>query len=141
MLGWEGQSVGQYRVLEALGSGAMGVVHKALDERLGRHIALKFLPRHLGVRPEAKRRFLQEARAAAALSHPNVVAVYDLGESEGLFFIVMELASGTPLLSFAGDATVPVLGGRLSLGTWQSICLVDLNVDNPDREVRLSFLS
>ena len=98
MLGWEGQSVGRYRVLEALGSGAMGVVHKALDERLGRHVALKFLPRHLGVRPEAKRRFLQEARAAAALDHPNVCTIHEIGETpEGQLFIAMPLYNGETL--------------------------------------------
>ncbi len=98
MLGWEGQSVGRYRVLEALGSGAMGVVHKALDERLGRHVALKFLPRHLGVRPEAKRRFLQEARAAAALDHPNICTIHEIGETpEGQLFIAMPLYNGETL--------------------------------------------
>ena len=98
MLGWEGQSVGRYRMLEALGSGAMGVVYKALDERLGRHVALKFLPPHLGARPEAKRRFLLEARAAAALDHPNICTIHEIGEtSEGQLFIAMPLYHGETL--------------------------------------------
>jgi serine/threonine protein kinase/tetratricopeptide (TPR) repeat protein len=100
VLGWEGQSVGHYRVLEALGSGAMGVVYKAHDERLGRHVALKFLPRHLDARPEAKRRFLLEARAAAQLDHPNICAVHEIGETPaGQLFIAMPLYNGETLLS------------------------------------------
>jgi tetratricopeptide (TPR) repeat protein/class 3 adenylate cyclase len=98
MLGWEGQSVGRYRVLEALGSGAMGVVYTALDERLGRHVALKFLPPHLGARPEAARRFLQEARAAAALDHPSICTIHEIGETpEGQLFIAMPLYHGETL--------------------------------------------
>ena len=97
-LGWEGRSVGQYRILEALGSGAMGVVYKALDERLGRHVALKFLPPHLGVRPDAKRRFLLEARAAATLDHPNICTIHEIGETpEGQLFIAMPLYTGETL--------------------------------------------
>jgi tetratricopeptide (TPR) repeat protein/class 3 adenylate cyclase len=97
-LGWEGRSVGQYRILEALGSGAMGVVYKALDERLGRHVALKFLPPHLGVRPDAKRRFLLEARAAATLDHANICTIHEIGETpEGQLFIAMPLYNGETL--------------------------------------------
>ena len=108
MLGWEGQSVGRYRVLEALGSGAMGVVHKALDERLGRHVALKFLPRHLGVRPEAKRRFLLEARAAAALDHPNICTIHEIGETaEGQLFIAMPLYNGETLQTRLARGALP----------------------------------
>ena len=100
ILGWEGQSIGRYRVFEALGSGAMGVVYKALDERLGRYVALKFLPRHLDARPEAKLRFLQEARAAAALDHPNICAIFEIGETaEGQLFIAMPLYNGETLQS------------------------------------------
>ena len=100
ILGWEGQSVGHYRVLEALGSGAMGVVYKAHDERLGRNVALKFLPRHLDARPEAKRRFLLEARAAAQLDHPNICAVHEIGETPaGQLFIAMPLYHGETLLA------------------------------------------
>ena len=100
ILGWEGQSVGRYRVLEALGSGAMGVVYKAFDERLGRHVALKFLPRHLDERPEPKRRFLQEARAAAKLDHPNICTIHEIGETpEGQLFIAMPLYNGETLMA------------------------------------------
>src|SRR5262245_41922841 len=98
LLGWETPSVGRYRILEALGSGAMGVVYKALDERLGRHVALKFLPRHLGERPEGKRRFLLEARAAAALDHPNICTIHEIGETaDGQLFIAMALYNGETL--------------------------------------------
>jgi class 3 adenylate cyclase/tetratricopeptide (TPR) repeat protein len=98
VLGWEGQSIGRYRILEALGSGAMGIVHKALDERLNRHVALKFLPRHLSDRPEAARRFLQEARAAAALDHPNICTIHEIAEtSDGQLFIAMPLYNGETL--------------------------------------------
>ena len=76
----------------------MGVVYKALDERLGRHVALKFLPPHLGARPEPTRRFLQEARAAAALDHPNICTIHEIGEtSEGQLFIAMPLYHGETL--------------------------------------------
>jgi tetratricopeptide (TPR) repeat protein/class 3 adenylate cyclase len=99
MLGWEeGESVGRYRILETLGSGAMGVVYKGLDERLGRHVALKFLPRHLVERPESKRRFLLEARAAAALDHPNICTIHEIGETaDGQLFIAMALYNGETL--------------------------------------------
>src|SRR6267378_2171295 len=76
----------------------MGVVYKALDERLGRHVALKFLPPHLGVRPDAKRRFLHEARAAATLDHPNICTIHEIGETpEGQLFIAMPLYNGETL--------------------------------------------
>lgn len=97
-LGWEGQSVGRYVVHEALGAGAMGVVHKARDERLGRFVALKFLPPHLGTRPEAKRRFLLEARAAATLDHPNICTIHEIGETvDGQMYIAMPLYEGETL--------------------------------------------
>jgi serine/threonine protein kinase len=72
---------GKYRVLEELGAGGMGIVYKAEDLKLKRFVALKFLPPHLMNSPELKERFLIEAQAAAALSHPNICVIYEVGES------------------------------------------------------------
>lgn len=95
---WQGRRVAQYTVLEALGAGAMGRVYKARDERLGRYVALKFLPAHLGAEPNAKRRFLLEARAAAALDHPNICTIHEIGATnDGQQFIAMTLYDGETL--------------------------------------------
>jgi serine/threonine protein kinase/tetratricopeptide (TPR) repeat protein len=89
---WQGRRVAQYTVLEPLGAGAMGLVHKARDERLGRHVALKFLPPHLSAQPDAKQRFLLEARAAAVLDHPNICTIHEIGSTtDGQPFIAMAL--------------------------------------------------
>src|SRR5687767_14150626 len=91
-LDWHGRRVAQYTVLEALGAGAMGRIYKARDERLGRYVALKFLPAHLGAEPNARRRLLLEARAAAALDHPNICTIHEIGATEdGQQFIAMTL--------------------------------------------------
>ena len=95
---WHGRKVAQYTVLEPLGSGAMGLVHKARDERLGRHVALKFLPPHLVAEPDARQRFLLEARAAAALDHPNICTIHEIGgTADGQPFIAMALYDGETL--------------------------------------------
>jgi serine/threonine protein kinase len=92
-----GQTLGHYRVFEEIGSGGMGEVYRASDDRLGRDVALKVLKPSLANDQDRLRRFEQEARAAAALSHPNIVAIYDIGMHAGAAFIVSELLEGQTL--------------------------------------------
>jgi hypothetical protein len=99
--------LGHYRVLEKIGFGGMGEVYRASDERLGRDVALKILKPSLAHDQDRLRRFEQEARAAATLSHPNVVAIYDIGMQEGAPYIVSELLEGQTLRERVLDGPLP----------------------------------
>lgn len=94
-----GQKILHYRVLEKIGQGGMGQVYKAEDQKLGRLVAIKLLPPSAAEDDKAKRRLLQEARAASALNHPNIVTIYSIEEADGFAFIAMEYVEGETLKS------------------------------------------
>ena len=102
-----GQTFSRYVIEASIGQGGMGEVYRAFDEKLRRKVALKVIHPDLAV-PDAAARLVREARVAAGLSHPNVVAIFDLGEIDGTVFLVMELVSGAPLRAYVGDRSIPV---------------------------------
>jgi tetratricopeptide (TPR) repeat protein/tRNA A-37 threonylcarbamoyl transferase component Bud32 len=97
-----------YRLIEKIGEGGMGYVYKALDTQLNRHVAIKFLQAELTPDQERRLRFRREAQAAAALDHPNVAVIYEVGEHEGNLFIVMQYLEGQPLGKVVGQRPLPL---------------------------------
>jgi serine/threonine protein kinase len=111
-----GSRFGPYEVVAPLGAGGMGEVYRARDSRLGREVAIKVLPATLASDPERLKRFEKEARSASALNHPNIVTIHDLGTSDGVSWIAMELVSGETLRAL-------VSGGALRRRScWRSPC-------------------
>jgi serine/threonine protein kinase len=106
MLG-AGTHLGPYQILGPLGAGGMGEVYRARDSRLERDVAIKVLPEHLAEHPDALARFEREAKAVAALSHPNILAIHDFGTHERTAFAVMELLEGETLRDRLARAAMP----------------------------------
>ncbi len=116
-----GTKLGPYEIQAPLGAGGMGEVYRARDTRLGREVAIKVLPRALAADPERVKRFEREARSASALNHPNIVTIYEIGSSDSVSYIAMELVNGDSLRGLLLEGALPVrrllqIGAQLAEG-------------------------
>src|SRR5262245_18981216 len=103
-----GSRLGPYELIATLGAGGMGVVYRARDTRLGRDVAIKVLYRDLAGNEEQRLRFEREARAIAAMNHPNICALYDIGSTDTAMFLVLELLSGETLETRIARGPIPI---------------------------------
>src|SRR5512137_864269 len=115
-----GRTIAHYQILEKLGEGGMGVVYKPRHTHLDRFVAIKVLPPEKVADPQRKARFIQEAKAASALNHPNIITVHDIDQQEGVDFIVMEYVAGKTL-----DELIPRKGMRLSEALKAAVQIAD----------------
>ena len=113
-----GQTVGHYRIESKLGEGGMGVVYKARDTHLDRPVAIKVLPPEKVADRARKQRFIKEARAASALSHPNIVTIYDIRSERGVDFIDMEYVAGKAPDCLIGNYTVRLTIAHRDVRVW-----------------------
>src|SRR5215210_1855259 len=111
-----GRTLSHYQILDEISRGGMGVVYRAVDSSLGREVALKVLPDELSRDPDRRERLIQEARAAAALEHPHVGVIHEVGEADGVTFIAMELIRGEKLSAVIEGGPMP-LGRALTFAT------------------------
>ena len=103
-----GTTLSHFRILSQIGRGGMGIVYRARDEKLRRDVAIKILPPELVGNEERKRRFLREARAAAAVNHPNIATIHEVDEAGGVIFIAMELVQGRTLRARLSENVIPI---------------------------------
>src|SRR3990172_1424269 len=103
-----GSVITHYRIEEKIGEGGMGIIYKAQDLKLNRTVALKFLPRAVTSDSEEKQRFIQEAQAASALNHPNIITIYEIDEVDSNSFISMEYVDGGNLKTLLTEDTIPI---------------------------------
>lgn len=146
-----GNTLGHYRILEKIGEGGMGVVYRARDTRLDRDVALKVLPKEFADDPDRRRRFEREAKAVAALRHPNIVMIHSVEEIDGVHFLTMELVEGKPLSDVVPEDGLPLdtffsyaiaLSDAVSAAHAKGIAHRDLKPANimVERDGRLSVL-
>src|SRR6266567_3130234 len=102
-----GVRLGPYEILSPLGAGGMGEVYRAKDTRLDRLVAVKVLPSHLSASPESRQRFEREAKTISQLSHPHICALYDVGNQDGVEYLVMEYLEGETLTDRLGKGALP----------------------------------
>src|SRR5215472_17352569 len=103
-----GTKLGPYEIVAPLGAGGMGAVYRARDMRLDRNVAIKILPAHLAGKPDATERFEREARTISALNHPHICQLHDVGQQEGVRYLVMELLEGETLAERLGRGPLPL---------------------------------
>ena len=103
-----GKTISHYKILEKLGEGGMGVVYKAEDTKLDRLVALKFIPAHISLNTEEKKRFVHEAKAAAALNHVNIVTIHEINEFEGQTYIAMEYLEDKTVKDKTEEQPIPI---------------------------------
>ena len=106
-----GARLGPYEIVAAIGAGGMGEVYRATDTRLDRTVAIKVLPAHLAANAEPRQRFEREARAVASLNHPHICVLHDIGQQDGIDFLVMEYLEGETLAARLAKGPLPVQQG------------------------------